>query len=126
MKTGGIVISVIGIALFSWHLIRVSSDPDYIGYASHQVMSVNGVIVMVFGMVLDLMGTWRNERKEKESRKLVLMEEKMATHKDPVCGMQVEESEAAGNAVYEGTTYYFCSTSCKEKFETSPEDYVDQ
>ncbi|MFZ1700972.1 MAG: hypothetical protein WBO10_04445 [Pyrinomonadaceae bacterium] len=54
MKTGGIVISVIGIALFAWHLIRVSSNPDYIGYASHQVMSVNGVIVLVFGVTFIL------------------------------------------------------------------------
>ena len=35
MKTGGIVISAIGLALFAWHLIRVTSNPDYIGYASH-------------------------------------------------------------------------------------------
>lgn len=63
MKTGGIVISVIGIALFAWHLIRVSSNPDYIGYASHQVMSVNGVIVLVFGVTLYFMGRWRKNRK---------------------------------------------------------------
>ena len=47
MKTGGIAISIIGIALFAWHLIRVSSNPHYIGYASHQVMSINGVKVEV-------------------------------------------------------------------------------
>ncbi len=63
MKTGGIVISAIGIALFAWHLIRVSSNPDYIGYASHQVMSVNGVLVLVFGVTLYFIGRWRNKRK---------------------------------------------------------------
>jgi hypothetical protein len=63
MKTGGIVISVIGIALFTWHLIRVSSNPNYVGYASHQVMSVNGVIVFVFGVCLYFMGRWRDKRK---------------------------------------------------------------
>lgn len=31
----------------------------------------------------------------------------MATHKDPICGMDVEESEAAGQSEHEGTTYYF-------------------
>ncbi len=50
----------------------------------------------------------------------------MATHKDPVCGMQVEDASAAGQADYEGTTFYFCSTGCKDKFEASPEDYTTQ
>ena len=50
----------------------------------------------------------------------------MATHKDPVCGMQVEESDAAGQAEHGGRTYYFCATACKERFEASPEDYTDQ
>ena len=63
MKTGGIVISVIGIALFAWHLIRVSSNPDYVGYASHQVMSVNGVIVVAFGVTLYFMGRLRKKRR---------------------------------------------------------------
>ena len=63
MKTGGIVISAIGLALFAWHLIRVTSNPDYIGYASHQVMSVNGVLVFVFGLTLYFMGRWRKNRK---------------------------------------------------------------
>lgn len=48
----------------------------------------------------------------------------MATHKDPICGMQVEESEAAGQSEHEGRTFYFCSTSCKDKFDQSPEDYT--
>ena len=48
----------------------------------------------------------------------------MATHKDPVCGMEVEESEAAGQSDHEGTTYYFCSTTCKDRFDASPEDYI--
>lgn len=50
----------------------------------------------------------------------------MAEHKDPICGMQVEESQAAGQSEHEGRTYYFCSTSCKDKFDQSPEDYTSQ
>lgn len=50
----------------------------------------------------------------------------MNLHTDPVCGMQVEEASAAGHSDHEGTTYYFCSTSCKDKFEASPEDYTGQ
>ncbi len=48
----------------------------------------------------------------------------MATHKDPICGMQVEESYAAGQTEHEGITYYFCSSSCKAKFEANPDEYV--
>jgi len=50
----------------------------------------------------------------------------MAEHTDPICGMQVEESKAAGQSEYNGKTYYFCSTSCKDKFDKSPEDYSRQ
>jgi Cu+-exporting ATPase len=50
----------------------------------------------------------------------------MAKQRDPVCGMQIEESEAAGQSEHQGRTYYFCSTSCKEKFDESPEDYSTQ
>lgn len=44
--------------------------------------------------------------------------------KDPVCGMTIEESDAAATAQYQGTTYYFCSVDCKEEFESDPQAYV--
>lgn len=46
--------------------------------------------------------------------------------KDPVCGMEVDESKAiaAGRkAEYQGTTYYFCSEECKRKFDRAPDAY---
>jgi len=46
----------------------------------------------------------------------------MAT--DVVCGMEVDPAEAAGSLDYEGITYYFCATSCLEKFRADPERYV--
>ncbi len=45
--------------------------------------------------------------------------------KDPVCGMEVNEDKAAATADFKGKTYYFCSAACKEKFEVSPEKYVE-
>jgi YHS domain-containing protein len=39
---------------------------------------------------------------------------------DPVCGMQIDEGDAAGQSRYEGRTYYFCSSSCKEQFDADP------
>jgi Cu+-exporting ATPase len=44
--------------------------------------------------------------------------------KDPVCGMTIDEKDAAGTSVYEGKTFYFCSTNCKEKFEKEPAKYA--
>ena len=44
--------------------------------------------------------------------------------KDPVCGMQVNEAEAAAKVDYKGKTYYFCSPSCKATFDKHPEKYA--
>jgi Cu+-exporting ATPase len=45
---------------------------------------------------------------------------------DPVCGMKVDPAEAAGSAVHEGTTYYFCSQNCLKQFEHDPGKYAAQ
>ena len=44
--------------------------------------------------------------------------------KDPVCGMDVDPKTAAGKSVYQGQTYYFCSTGCKKSFDKEPQKYV--
>ncbi len=44
--------------------------------------------------------------------------------KDPVCGMTVEPARAAGRIDHQGSTYYFCSLGCREKFKTSPDPYL--
>ncbi len=44
--------------------------------------------------------------------------------KDPVCGMDVEESTAAGKSEYQGKTYYFCSPGCKAAFDREPARYA--
>jgi Cu+-exporting ATPase len=43
---------------------------------------------------------------------------------DLVCGMSVETAKAAGESVYKGKTYYFCSDICKRKFDSNPENYI--
>ncbi len=40
--------------------------------------------------------------------------------KDPVCGMDINENQAKAKTDYKGRTYYFCSDSCKQKFEKNP------
>lgn len=43
---------------------------------------------------------------------------------DPVCGMSVQPSSAAGSILHQGTTYYFCSAACMESFRKEPAHYV--
>ena len=50
----------------------------------------------------------------------------MATQTDPVCGMQVDEQNAAGQSDYQGQTYYFCNQGCKSKFDQSPDQYASK
>jgi Cu+-exporting ATPase len=45
---------------------------------------------------------------------------------DPVCGMQVDETSAVAKNTYKDQTYFFCAQGCKEKFEKSPETYIDK
>jgi len=45
--------------------------------------------------------------------------------KDPVCQMDVMPGQAAGgHAEHDGTTYWFCNPSCREKFIADPARYV--
>ena len=48
----------------------------------------------------------------------------MMTHIDPVCGMQVNQQNAAGRSAHQGKTFYFCSENCKKQFDQDPEPYV--
>jgi Cu+-exporting ATPase len=44
--------------------------------------------------------------------------------KDLVCGMEIKEEETAASSLYKGEKYYFCTKSCKQKFDENPEKYV--
>lgn len=44
--------------------------------------------------------------------------------KDPVCGMAVTAGSAKAATVHKGRTYYFCSKSCRDKFEAAPGQYA--
>ena len=43
---------------------------------------------------------------------------------DPVCGMQVDEARAAATAEHAGTTWYFCSTRCHDRFTADPQAFL--
>jgi P-type Cu+ transporter len=47
------------------------------------------------------------------------------THvKDPVCGMIIDPSSAAGRSDFGGVTYFFCSGSCKQRFDREPTTFA--
>ena len=46
--------------------------------------------------------------------------------RDPVCGMEVEPTATGLTSVYGGKTYYFCSETCKQQFDHSPQQYATQ
>jgi YHS domain-containing protein len=48
----------------------------------------------------------------------------MAPVTDPVCGMQLEPSQAEAQTVYDGRAYYFCSEECRRAFEENPEEFI--
>lgn len=45
--------------------------------------------------------------------------------KDPVCGMTVDPDQAKAAAVHQGKTYYFCSDTCRNKFEQAPAKFIN-
>ncbi len=50
--------------------------------------------------------------------------ESKSTATDPVCGMEVEPTSAAGTHEHDGQTYFFCSQHCLERFRAEPARYV--
>jgi P-type Cu+ transporter len=53
-----------------------------------------------------------------------MAESSTVRERDPVCGMNVEPSRAAGSSEYRGRAYYFCSRGCMAKFQANPEQYL--
>ena len=43
---------------------------------------------------------------------------------DPMCGMTIQASDAAGSWDYKGQRYYFCHPSCLARFKESPESFL--
>jgi xanthine dehydrogenase accessory factor len=50
----------------------------------------------------------------------------IATHEeiDPVCGMTVDVASARYRSVHDGTTFYFCSAGCLQRFEAEPSAFL--
>jgi YHS domain-containing protein len=45
-------------------------------------------------------------------------------YRDPVCGMRTDEK--GPTVTHDGETYYFCSQTCRRKFEKKPNEFAHQ
>ncbi len=43
---------------------------------------------------------------------------------DPVCGKRVGAGDAAGISTFQDTSYRFCSSECKQRFDANPIEYL--
>lgn len=48
----------------------------------------------------------------------------MTKHIDPVCGMEIDSSQAFAEEKVDGESYYFCSVHCRESFLMVPGAYL--
>lgn len=51
-------------------------------------------------------------------------EDVIETIVDPVCGMEVNPITAAAKSCYNGLELYFCSETCRNRFDAAPQEYV--
>lgn len=54
-----------------------------------------------------------------------VLDPKLTAVEDPVCHMKLDKSNVKFKSEYKGKTYYFCSLSCKKKFDKNPEKYLE-
>lgn len=50
----------------------------------------------------------------------------MTTTTDPVCGMTVDVQKATAQSTFEGKTYHFCGTGCRDTWDANPHKYADK
>lgn len=48
----------------------------------------------------------------------------MAKVKDPVCGMEIDTSQAQAQTTHKGQAYFFCSEECLRTFVEDPEEFI--
>jgi len=79
-----------------------------------------GAVLMSLSTVIVAFNSQTLRKYEPEGTKFVIAQ---PTFKDPVCGMEVDQSTEY-RTDYDGKTYYFCSVRCRETFESNPRKYV--
>ncbi|MEJ2728207.1 MAG: heavy metal translocating P-type ATPase [Deltaproteobacteria bacterium] len=68
--------------------------------------------------------TYCRDAFDKEPEKFINGAKEWGKTTDPVCGMQIDISDAAAMSIHKGLFVYFCNSACKEKFDADPEKYL--
>jgi len=45
---------------------------------------------------------------------------------DPVCGMEGDPTQSVATTEFQGKTYYFCCSTCKEEIDRNLQVYAQQ
>lgn len=69
--------------------------------------------------------TYCKEVFEKNPQKFIQDSKQWHDATDPVCGMRVPAPLAGAMSVHQGQFIYFCSKTCKESFDNSPDKYLE-
>jgi YHS domain-containing protein len=85
-------------------------------------------LVMRFGCGAHVMGHGHKHHRSSADRTMPVSDGGFASPEkdiDPVCGMEVEAARAK-SSLFGGRAYYFCSASCREKFEANPRAFAQK
>jgi Cu2+-exporting ATPase len=96
--------------------------PMAAGVLSNLGLTIPPAIGAIIMSVSDVIVTLNSSTLRRYEPKIPEYMEKYITI-DPVCGMEVDPSQAYGKIEYKGITIYFCSQECQEKFKRNPEKY---
>src|SRR5262245_26253979 len=110
----------------SWSLHNIVFRPaTFQKRRTAMTKGISILLVLILGISTQPIGLPQSEtQKDKPKQKTESAQKKEQKVKDPVCGMEIDAKSAAGKATYKGKTYYFCSVSEKEQFESEPAKYV--
>lgn len=92
--------------------------------AQHQKRRISGAIAAHDAAAVLMRQLHGDAADKRTSAEPVHGRRAMANHIDPVCGVHVEEQNAAGLSEHKGTTYYFHSEECMSTFNQHPEQYA--
>ena len=53
------------------------------------------------------------------------MERQPSSVRDPVCGLEIDQQNAAATPAYQGQTFYFCRVECQRQFDENPGRFAE-
>jgi xanthine dehydrogenase accessory factor len=83
-----------------------------------QALSLEEIAVSILAEIIQLSRSQTTDQKESASPS------ERAEAKDPICGMTVNIARAKHTSDFDGRSFYFCCSGCKQAFDKQPEKYA--